>query len=83
MPPTADADSMKLQLAKMNGAIATGVVTNNYRGEDFGFPVLVVDGLHRGLVSRALARLAGYEVVEATQEERQALREARYDLRGL
>ena len=74
---------MKLRLAKMNGAIATGVVTNSYQGNDFGFPVLVVEGPQRGPVSRALARLAGYEVVEATEVERQALRGARYDLPGL
>jgi hypothetical protein len=58
-------------------------VMRNHPRSCFGNAVLVLLGPDGGAVGPLEAEFAGYEVIEATAEERIALLEAGYRLRGL
>lgn len=62
---------------------ATALVTNRHPRSCFGNAVLVLTGPDGGAVGPLEAEFAGYEVVEATEEERRQLAEAGYRLKGL
>jgi hypothetical protein len=49
----------------------------------FGKPVLVIPGPDGGAVGPTEAEFLGYEIVEATEEEKLRLAEAGYRLKGL
>jgi hypothetical protein len=59
------------------------MVTNRHPWASFGQAVLVLLGPEGGAVGPAEAEFAGYEVVEASEEERRGLVEAGYRLKGL
>ncbi len=56
----------------------TGHVSTDTSVSPDGTPVLVIDGPRGGLVEPAEAYIYGYEVIEATDDELEKLREARY-----
>ncbi len=56
----------------------TGHVSTDPLVSPDGTPVLVIDGPKGGPVEPAEAYVFGYEIVEATEDELEKLREARY-----
>jgi len=58
-------------------------VTNRHPRCCFGRAVLLIPGPEGGAVGPSEAEFAGYEVVEATEEEKQRLAEAGYRLKGI
>lgn len=59
------------------------LVTTHHPRSCFGQPVLVLLGPDGGAVGPLEAEFAGYEVIDATPEERQCLLAAGYHLKGL
>ena len=58
-------------------------LTNRHPRACFGQVVLVIPGPDGGAVPPTEAEFAGYEIVEATEEEKARLAEAGYRLKGL
>jgi len=59
------------------------VVTTQHPRSCFGQPVLVLLGPEGGAVGPLEAEFAGYEIIEATPEERRCLLAGGYHLKGL
>jgi hypothetical protein len=58
-------------------------VTNRHPRACFGNVVLVIPGPEGGAVGPTEAEFAGYEVLEATEEEKSRLAQAGYRLKGI
>ena len=71
---------LKATAPLLNGWTAEGRLTTEHCASRHGQPVLVVAGEPYG---RSDARAVGFAVIEATPEEREALRQAGYDLLGM
>jgi hypothetical protein len=58
-------------------------LTNHHPRACFGQVVLIIPGPEGGAIGPCEARFADYEILEATEEEKQRLAEAGYRLKGL
>ena len=58
-------------------------LTNRHPRACFGHVVLIIPGPDGGAIGPTEAEFAGYEIIEATQEEKARLAEAGYRLKGL